>query len=102
MDFSLVAGGIIAIMGVLVGAGIVRRNSMAIKFYNQEQLAALLGVAPKTLEKWRWKGAGPRFVKLGRRVVYNEEDVIEFVVAQTKVSTRGAGKLSTTKKKRGK
>lgn len=32
-------------------------------------------VSPRTLERWRWTGEGPAFVKIGGRVVYRIEDV---------------------------
>jgi hypothetical protein len=28
-----------------------------------------------TLAKWRWKGVGPRYVKLGAKVLYRPEDL---------------------------
>lgn len=40
-----------------------------------------------TLERWRWTGEGPRFVKLGGRVVYRLEDVEAFERAQMRAST---------------
>lgn len=38
-------------------------------------LAEELDVTVKSLEKWRWLGTGPRFVKIGRYVRYRREDV---------------------------
>lgn len=32
-------------------------------------------VAPTTLKKWRVKGTGPKYVKVGTRVVYLVEDL---------------------------
>lgn len=38
--------------------------------------AAYVGVSVNHLEKMRWKGSGPRFVKLGaKRVFYFKEDL---------------------------
>lgn len=36
---------------------------------NQIQLAARWGISHRTLERWHWTGEGPKFVKLGGRVV---------------------------------
>ena len=33
------------------------------------EVADLLGVPVKTLEQWRWKGTGPRFLRLPSRAV---------------------------------
>ena len=38
--------------------------------------APLAGVAPKTLENWRTLGLGPRFIKAGRRVLYDPVDLL--------------------------
>ncbi|TWA69762.1 AlpA family transcriptional regulator [Azospirillum baldaniorum] len=49
---------------------------------NEEEAAALLNLAPKTLTRWRWKGVGPAFVKVGARAVrYREEDLQAFLEA---------------------
>lgn len=39
---------------------------------------ASLKLSPRTLERWRWLGQGPRYLKVGGRVVYRLEDIIEF------------------------
>mgnify|MGYP003576646300 CR=1 FL=1 len=38
--------------------------------------APLAGVAAKTLENWRTLGLGPRFIKAGRRVLYDPADLL--------------------------
>jgi predicted site-specific integrase-resolvase len=42
---------------------------------SQRELARRLGISPRTLEGWRWRGTGPCFVKAGGRVLYRLEDV---------------------------
>jgi len=37
--------------------------------------AILAGVSPKTLENLRYLGGGPKYLKLGRRVVYDPRDI---------------------------
>jgi hypothetical protein len=32
-------------------------------------------VSRRTLEQWRWQGKGPKFLKIGGRVVYRLQDV---------------------------
>lgn len=58
---------------------------------DNEQTAALLGIKPNTLEIWRHKGKGPRFVKLGRAaqapVRYQRSAVAEWVEQQSFAST---------------
>ena len=50
---------------------------MATKHLNQIDLAARWNISHRTLERWRWTGEGPQYVKLGGRVVYRLEDVEE-------------------------
>ena len=51
---------------------------MATKHLNQIDLAARWNISHRTLERWRWTGEGPQYVKLGGRVVYRLEDVEGF------------------------
>lgn len=44
------------------------------------ELAALLGASLQTVRNWRWRGEGPRYVKLGGRMVrYRPDDVHAFI-----------------------
>jgi hypothetical protein len=49
---------------------------------NQVQLARRWHLSPRTLERWRWLGQGPAFLKLGGRIVYQLDDVEAFERAQ--------------------
>lgn len=55
------------------------------------QAAAMIGVRPTTLEIWRCKGKGPRFVKLGTAkqapVVYARSEVASWLQQRTFAST---------------
>ena len=37
---------------------------------NENELATRWGVSPKTLQRWRSEGRGPRYLKLSKRVSY--------------------------------
>lgn len=44
---------------------------------NEQQAAALLGYSPRALQGWRFKGGGPRFVKVSRRSIrYRRRDLL--------------------------
>ncbi|MCA3357135.1 MAG: DNA-binding protein [Roseomonas sp.] len=45
---------------------------------NQVHLARRWNLSPRTLERWRWLNQGPRYLKIGGRVVYRLEDVEAF------------------------
>lgn len=55
----------------------------------QKHLAARWHISPRTLEQWRWLGKGPRFLKIGSRVLYDEDDVLTFEAAQMCQNTHG-------------
>jgi len=60
---------------------------MTIRHLNQIELAARLNISPRTLERWRWTGEGPRYMKVGGRVVYRLEDVEGYEGSQLRNST---------------
>ena len=62
-------------------------SDQALRHLNQIELAARWNISHRTLERWRWTGEGPRFVKLGGRVVYRLEDVEEYEREQIRAST---------------
>ena len=57
--------------------------------FTQEQLAHRWHLSPRTLEQWRWLGKGPKFLKIGARVLYREEDVEDWEAAQVCQNTSG-------------
>lgn len=48
---------------------------MAISHLTQTDLARRWRISPRTLERWRWLGQGPKYLKIGGRVVYRLEDI---------------------------
>jgi len=55
----------------------------------QKQLATRWHLSPRTLEQWRWLGKGPRFLKIGARVLYDEKEINAFEMEQLCQSTHG-------------
>jgi predicted DNA-binding transcriptional regulator AlpA len=55
--------------------------------FTPTQLAEYLSLKPKTLEKMRRVGDGPRYVKVGRSVRYRGIDVNEYLDENTREST---------------
>ena len=45
---------------------------------NQIELAARWKISHRTLERWRWAQEGPRYLKLGGRVIYRLSDIEAF------------------------
>lgn len=42
---------------------------------NPRDLARRWSLSPRTLERWRWTGDGPPFLKVGGRVAYRLQDI---------------------------
>jgi excisionase family DNA binding protein len=57
----------------------------------QREAAALLRLSERTLERMRVTGDGPPFVKAGRRVLYQQTDINEWIAARVRTSTSDLG-----------
>ncbi len=66
------------------------RSATVTKLRNESDAADLLNIKPKTLQRWRWTGVGPPFIKVGRAVRYDERDLLTFLDAQRRQSTTKA------------
>ena len=54
-----------------------------VRYLTNDEAAAYLRLSPRTLEKQRVIGGGPRFRKFGRRVLYAIEDLETWAGART-------------------
>jgi predicted DNA-binding transcriptional regulator AlpA len=50
---------------------------------NEAQVADSLNLSIRTLQAWRVKNAGPRFVRAGRAIRYRRSDLIAWIEANT-------------------
>ncbi len=50
---------------------------------NTEEAAAYLGIRPNTLEIWRTKKKGPKYSKIGSRVLYDINDLESYFISQS-------------------
>jgi hypothetical protein len=55
----------------------------SVTLLTEQQAAEVLAIKVKTLQAWRVRGGGPKFVKVGRCVRYTEGDLQEFIVMNT-------------------
>lgn len=60
---------------------------MSTRILRQSELAERWAISGRTLERWRWLGEGPVFMKLGGRVVYHLDDVEAFEERQRRTQT---------------
>jgi excisionase family DNA binding protein len=49
----------------------------------EQQTAQLLNISVRTLQAWRIKLAGPRFVRAGRAIRYRRSDLTAWIEANT-------------------
>ncbi len=62
------------------------------RLHKTEGAAEILGVSPRTLEDWRWKGGGPPFIRLSRNCIrYRHSRIMEWAEQRTAVSTMKTG-----------
>jgi Helix-turn-helix domain len=66
-----------------------------IRHLTQDQLAERWNISPRTLERWRWVGDGPQFLKLGGRVVYRLQDIDRYEAEQLRDSTTASPRMQT-------
>jgi predicted DNA-binding transcriptional regulator AlpA len=54
---------------------------------SETELAHRWGVSPKTLQRWRTEGRGPKYLKLSKRVTYPLDAIVEYERCALHVST---------------
>jgi hypothetical protein len=62
---------------------------------SQLDLARRWAISPRTLERWRWTGEGPQYIKLLGRVVYRLADIEAFENARLHESTKQKVSVTT-------
>ena len=58
---------------------------------SEMEMARKLGVSVRTLQRWRVEGRGPKFVKIGKLVRYQEGAAATYVESCTRQSTSENG-----------
>lgn len=66
---------------------------------NTQEAAIYLGLQPNTLEVWRCKHKGPRYAKLGRRVLYDIKDLEAFFSSRSIETMESADKERSRRSK---
>jgi hypothetical protein len=56
---------------------------------DQKGLAKRWLISTRTLEQWRWQGRGPRYLKIGGRVIYPITEVEAYEAASLHANTVG-------------
>lgn len=61
------------------------------RLLNQTEVAEFLGLSEAWLERARWAGDGPRYIKFGRAVRYKFSDLEKYLANRERTSTSEAG-----------
>ena len=65
------------------------------QIYPEETAARILGVSPRSLQTWRWRGGGPPFIRLGGKtrgpVRYTHSDLQNYLDERRRTSTSDQG-----------
>lgn len=69
---------------------------MPIKKLSTDEAAEFLGVKPNTLEVWRTKKKGPKYSKIGSRVLYDINDLEEYFASRSVHTKDTAPQLRST------
>lgn len=79
------------------GAGQPTNPDRPLRHLNQVDLARRWNLSPRTLERWRWLRQGPRYLKIGGRIVYRLDDIEVYEAAQVHApNANPAGAASAT------
>ncbi len=57
-------------------------DAATLRHLDQTELSRRWRISPRTLEQWRWRKIGPRYLKVGGRVLYRLGDVKEYEAAR--------------------
>ena len=60
--------------------GILR---FGVELMNAREAAAKLGIHPSTLARWRSEGSGPKYVRMGARLMYRESAIEQWITKCT-------------------
>jgi len=61
----------------------------------QEEAALILGVSPRCLENFRYRGRGPSYVRISARCIrYRRSDLRDFIDERVRTSTSDPGKAT--------
>jgi predicted DNA-binding transcriptional regulator AlpA len=57
--------------------------SEVIELMTEQQASKFLELSPKTLQKYRMQGGGPKFIKIGRKIRYRRKHLDEWLETRT-------------------
>lgn len=58
--------------------------SESVKLLTAQEVSEILQVKPFTLYMWRSAGKGPKYAKIGRKILYTTQALNDFINSKTK------------------
>jgi len=55
------------------------------KLIDVKKASEILGIKPKTLYQWKWKGLHLPFIKVGKSLRISEKDLMEFIEKRRRI-----------------
>ena len=55
--------------------------------FTPDALSARWGIATQTLSQWRWNSKGPKYLKMGKRILYPLKEVEAFESKMLRLNT---------------
>jgi predicted DNA-binding transcriptional regulator AlpA len=54
------------------------------RMLDTKEAAAFIGIGVSTLYQWRTEKRGPRYIDLGKRIIYRESDILLWLESKTR------------------
>ena len=67
---------------------------MVERLMSTAEVAEVLRVRPESIRRMRWDGSGPRYIRRGKRALYDPADVREWLEGQKRASTSDPGQAA--------
>lgn len=65
----------------------MNKDNLEIRYANTSATSAYTSIPISTLETLRVRGGGPTFIKTGKKVLYDLNDVDEYMLQRKQIST---------------
>ncbi len=59
----------------------------SLKTFNVKETAKILGISKPTLDRWRMRGEGLNYIKVGNTIRYRLSDIKDYLDSHTVVAT---------------
>lgn len=76
---------------------IVTDGDASRRYWTVAEFCEVVDRSPYTAQRWRSEGGGPPYLKVGGRVMYDEERVHEWLASHEQTSTSNEGRPASSR-----